>query len=207
MFLKKNIEVYMKNNMKQMIAFTGLIMFILLFQFSCAKKSASPRSVTKTAAVDLNPAVTRASNQVASQQEQYKVNYTVSKIDYPKANTDGSYSVTSEIKTPLGQFVPITTTHSVGQLDANGVYTDTVNNMKIDIRARCEGTACQKYLMLVTVIKDNYAYYQVSVISYNQDCHFSYEERSPRIATIFQSLTEMASTFSSLQASNDCPIE
>ncbi len=194
-----------KFNLKSIVI--SLFTLSLIFQFSCAKKAAGTRSITKTAAVDLNPSVTRPSAQIGSLQEQYKVNYTVSKVDYPTTNADGSFSVKSEIKTPLGQYIPLTTTHSAGQLDANGVYTDTVNNMKIDIRARCEGANCQKYLMLVTVIKDNYTYYQVSVISYNQDCHFSYEERSPRVATIFQSLSEMASAFSNTQPSNDCPIE
>jgi hypothetical protein len=139
---------------------------------SCAKKASEPIRIKsrQPVAKSINETVSKESQLQATNQQ---INYEITVIERPSLDSENQAEVIFEVKTPDGRFVPITTSHAKGS-DAMGVFDDTAKNgIKLDIRARCEGDSCEKYLLLVTAVKNGYAHHQIVAISYASDCHFN----------------------------------
>lgn len=149
---------------KQIILAATAVM--AMFILSCAKKPTGVRSVKQTTHNVVNPQVTNPSVQAAGAQN---IHYQLTSIELPGEPVNGTISVRSEILTPSGYYIPITTTHTAAQMDAYGVVNDNDNGVKLDIRTRCIGQNCEKYIMLITVVKNNHSVHQMIAISnYNQ---------------------------------------
>lgn len=177
------------NALNQTVKVILSVLAISFVSFSCAKKPAGIRTVRQTDSKVVNQAVSNASTQAASVQN---LLYQMTVVELPGEATDGSFTVNSEIKTPSGQYVPITTTHTNGK-DAQGVVEDAANGAKLDIRSRCVGENCDQYIMLVTVVKNNYAVHQMMVISYLNQSYFNIETINASIAPsqMYRSLDEV----------------
>lgn len=139
-----------------------LVVVMSAFSFSCAKKATGVRAVRQTQTNIVNPAVSNPSVQQANNQN---LLYTLTVVELPGEATDGSFTVNAEIRTPMNKFIPITTTHVNGK-DVSGVYSDADTGAQLDIRARCLGADCNIYILLVTVIKNNYSVHQIVATSY-----------------------------------------
>lgn len=167
-----------------------LVVILSTFIFSCAKKATGVRTVRQTEANIVNPSVSNPSVEQANNQN---LLYTLSVVELPGEAADGTFTVKAEIRTPSNKFIPITTTHTNGQ-DVNGVYTDADTGTQLDIRARCLGSACNIYILLVTVIKNNYSVHQVVATSYlTNETAFNIEHINATVApTLFyRSLDEV----------------
>jgi len=194
--MKQVKPVYQVNIAKALAA----ILFLGLGFSSCAKKSSGSRGAPKTTAQALNPQATAVAQQAAVSQN---LSYLLNKIDWPVTNADGSISMSSEIKNPQSQYLPVTTTHQ-GNQDAYGIYDDSVNGVKLDIRTRCVGQGCDAYYMLITVIKNNYAYHQIAAVSYNTDCDYTVEHRNFQTTKLYSSLQEVVNQMQSVPRKMDC---
>lgn len=97
---------------------------------SCAKKSSTIRAVKQTGSKVMNPNVSTPSRQAADTQN---LLYDIVSLSWP-IEGDGDLKIESEIKTPDGRYIPITTFHT-NNYDSVGVVDDAQNGNKIDIRA------------------------------------------------------------------------
>ncbi len=168
----------------------SIVVTLTAFSFSCAKKATGVRTVRQTQAVAVNPAVSTPSTQAANNQN---LLYTLTVVELPGEATSGTFTVNSEIRTPMGKFIPITTTHTNGQ-DVYGVYDDADTGAKLDIRARCLGSECNTYILLVTVIKNNYSVHQIVATSYlTNETSFNVENINASVApgSFYRSLDEV----------------
>jgi hypothetical protein len=178
---------------------------------SCAKKGSPVRAVkTQTESTTMNNVTSTQSAQAAGAQA---LSYTITSISIPQSD-ESSIKIDSEIKTPDGRYIPITTTHTANQ-DSVGVIDDREKNGNlIDIRARCVDNNnsyslnCEKYLMLATIVKNGYAVHQLAVVSYSNDCKFNLENISPAVSglRIYSSLDDLAQRNTAVPQ-NDCPME
>lgn len=167
------------------LAFSGL---------SCAKKESKIRGA-KTAQQTMNPQVTAQSIQQADAQA---ISYMLNSVSVPVDNGNGTHSVTSEIVSRSSNYIPIETTHTANQ-DSYGIYDDNSQGTKLDIRARCIGSGCEKYVLLVTVVKSGYAYHQMAAISFKDDNFFYSEQRNYKVATMYRSVDEVLAQHANLQ--------
>ena len=188
--------------MKTTVLYTLLITVVLLS--SCAQKKSPVRSVKQTQSNTLNPVTSQASVRAADAQS---LLYDITVLERPTIDFNSTPQVTSEIKTPDKRYITISTTHQNGQ-DSYGVIEDPQNGTKLDIRARCEGENCERYLLLVTVVKSGYALHQLAAISYNQDCSFNLENINYGVsgARFYSNLDELNQR-NQIQAKNDCSLE
>lgn len=159
------------------VAFSGL---------SCAKKQSKIRGA-KTNQQTMSPQITNDSISVAQTQD---ISYMLNSISIPEQNEDGSHTVTSEIASRAANFIPIYTTHTLNQ-DSYGIYDDASQAAKLDIRARCIGAECAKYVLLITVVKNGYAYHQMAAISNKDEDFFHIEQRNYKVATMYRSVDEV----------------
>lgn len=179
---------------------TILLLLLATFAFSglsCAKKESKIRGA-KTNQQVMNPQVTNQSITVAETQD---ISYMLNSVSVPEANQDGSNTVTSEIVSRASNFIPIYTTHTENQ-DSYGIHDDASQGTKLDIRARCIGAACEKYVLLVTVVKNGYAYHQMAAISFKDDNFFYVEQRNYRVAQMYKNVDEVLAQNANLQAGN-----
>lgn len=144
-----------------------LSMVLSLFVFSCAKTPSGVRTVKQTGQQIVSPQVSGPSVNAANAQN---IAVDVVTVERPESTTDGSLSVTSELKLPNGSYIPVTTTHTNGSEAYGQVDIDT--QTKLDVRSGCFETNCAKYIMLITVVKSNYAVHQIAVISKLADSFF-----------------------------------
>lgn len=156
---------------------------------SCAKKPNGVRAVRQTESKTTNPVVSNPSINAANSQN---LLYTLTVVELPGEPTEGSFTVNAEIKTPMGKFIPITTTHTQGQ-DVWGSYNDSDTGAQLDIRARCLGENCDTYILLVTVVKNGYSVHQVVAISYLTETFFNVENINANVApqSFYRSLDEV----------------
>jgi hypothetical protein len=182
-----------------------VLTMITLVSFACAKKSSGVRAVKQTGSKVMNPAVSTPSIRQADAQN---LLYDIVSISWP-IEGDGELKIESEIKTPDGRYIPITTFHS-NNYDSVGVIDDSQNGNKIDIRARCEGENCEKYLLLATIVRGGYAVHQLAVVSYSSDCRFNLQNTNHTVASMYSSLDELSQR-NQISAQNDretnCPAE
>ena len=160
------------------VAFSGL---------SCAKKQSKIRGA-KTNQQTMSPQVTADSISVAETQD---ISYMLNSVSIPEQNEDGSYTVTSEVVTRAANYLPIYTTHTSNQADSYGIFDDASQGTKLDIRARCMGSECAKYVLLITVVKNGAAYHQMAAISNKDEDFFHVEQRNYRVATMYRSVDEV----------------
>lgn len=170
------------------------VLVVITASFSCAKKASKIRG-TKTQRQILNTQTTNDSTQLAVIQN---VNYMLNSISTPEESNDGSYTISSEISRQ-SQFIPFSTTH-FGEESAYGIYDDASNGHKLDIRSRCLGIACEKYVLLLTVVKNGYAYHQIAAISFKDDDFFYVEERNHQRLQLFTSLDEVIQQHANLRS-------
>jgi len=202
-----NKVVFMKRtNALSLKVITTISIFLASFILfsSCAKKDGPIRAIKQTESNITNPATSMLSVRTADAQN---LLYDIISISWPISSAS-DLSINSEIKTPDGRYIPVTTSHKNNK-DSVGVTDDTQKNgTQIDIRARCEGANCEKYLMLATVVKGGYAVYQLAVVSYSSDCKFNLENLNPMVAglKIYSSLDDLSQR-NTIKALNDCPIQ
>lgn len=170
------------------LAFSGL---------SCAKKQSKIRGA-KTQQQVLNPQITNQSVQQADTQD---ISYMLNSVSTPQDNGNGTHTVVSEILSRASNYIPIDTTHAVNQ-DSYGIFDDSTQGTQLDIRSRCIGEGCEKYVLLITVVKNGYAYHQMVAISFASDDFFYSEQRNYRVATMFRSVDEVLAQYPHLQAGN-----
>ncbi len=170
---------------------------------SCAKKGAPIRAIKQTGSKVMNVETSTTSRRAADAQN---LLYDIVSISWPSGE-GAELKIESEIKTPDGRYIPVTTIHN-GGADSVGVIDDTEKNgNKIDIRARCEGANCEKYLMLATVVKGGYAVHQLAVVSYSSDCKFNLENLSPAAGVKIYSSLDDLSQRNKTAAINDRPTD
>lgn len=173
-----------------------LVMATLAFSgLSCAKKQSKIRGA-KTNQQVMNPNITNQSIQQADQQD--NISYSLNSVSLPTDNGDGTNTVVSEILSRAVNYIPIETTHAANQ-DSYGIYNDSSQATNLDIRARCIGSACEKYVLLITVVKSGYAYHQMAAISFAGDDFFYSEQRNYRVATMYRSIDEVIAAHANLQ--------
>jgi hypothetical protein len=162
-----------------------------LFLGACAKSPSTKRTVRQSGQQVVNPNVSTASAQAATSQNLF---YEITSLSRPDENVQ----VVIEIKTPDGYYIPITTDHASGQLDARGVYDDTRNGAQLEFRARCSNASCDQYTLLMTVIKNQYAYHQTAAVSYRMDCEFNVEQLNAAVTrNFYTSLDSVITKFAS----------
>ena len=157
-----------------------LVVVLSAFSFSCAKKATGVRTVRQTEGKVINPAVNTPSVGAGNAQG---LLYNITVIDRPiPGDSDGnSFVINAEIRTPFNRFIPITTTHVQGQ-DVLGTYNDAETGAQLDIRARCKGAQCEKYILLITVLKNNQSVHQVLAISNSNEEFFHYQNVNAAVA-------------------------
>ena len=186
--------------MKQILTL-GLIA-ISMSGVSCAKKGSAIRAVKQTDSKVMNPAVSTPSLQAINTQG---LKYDMVSISWPTEN-NSELKIEAEIKTPDGRYIPFTTFHK-NNLDSVGVIDDMEKNgTKIDIRARCEGDNCEKYLLLATVVKGGFAIHQMAVVSYSADCKFNLENINYTVAKLYSNLDDLSQR-NTAAAQNDRPTD
>jgi hypothetical protein len=167
---------------------------------SCAKKGTGVKAQVKTTQDSLNPSVSAAADQQAASQN---ANYTVASVSVPN-QTAGGYTVDSQLKSPSGELIPVTTHHENGILDSGGTYTDSARGLNVIVNARCTTSDCNKYLLLVTVTRNNAAVYQTLVVSYSNDCKFHSVSSSGSVGQYYTSMNQAAaSSYAATPARND----
>lgn len=171
----------------------GLVLALgMTVSFSCAKKPQGIRTVKQTRAQYIDNTMTPASINAANNQNAL---FNISVIELPsEPDSSGNVVVKAEIVSPSGQYIPISTTHNNGS-DAYGVYTDTVSGIKLDIRARCVGSACDKYILMITEIKSQYAIHQMIAISYKSQDYFNLKHINHTQGYFYQTLDQAQSIF------------
>jgi len=168
---------------------TLLVILTVSFAFSglsCAKKQSKIRGAKTTAQV-MSPKITADS---IAQGETQDISYLLNSVSVPEQNEDGSSTVASEITSRSSNFIPIFTTHTLNQ-DSYGIHDDPSQGAKLDIRARCIGSECAKYVILITVVKNGYAYHQMAAISNKDENFFHVEQRNYKIATMYRTVDEV----------------
>jgi len=155
------------------VAVTALLFLITITSFSCSKSPSGVRAqVKKTSSLNLNqPVSAQAEAQAAAQNVLYKI----ASVSTPTIPEDGSpIQVSFELLTPSNQYLPVTTSHSSSNLDAQGVYQDTGRGVQIYVSARCTPDNCSKYYLLITVVRNGQALFQSGALSYRDDCSSFY---------------------------------
>lgn len=176
--------------------------FLVAISFSCAKKPETVRAIKKTEAIGMNPAVTAQSQAQISTKN---FNYNIVSVSRPQVSATG-FTIDAEIQTPDNQFMPITTTHDSTGAMSQGSFQDTVRGSVVVVQAQCLGEGCLKYLVLVSVTKNNQMMYQSAAISYKDDLRFYFAAIAQGQGTFFQTLTDLSSYGDShnFVARNDC---
>ena len=179
-------------NFKKLTSLTkiALILAIGLTAFSCAPKKQGVRATVKSGTTSLNPTTSAVADQQAQAQNAI---YKISTITVP-AVVDAGVEITAELLTPNGQYLPITTTHSASRLDSQGVYNDSARGLQVLINARCSDSDCFKYVLLVTVTRNNQAVYQSGAISFKDDCNFYSVANNSSTGSMYQSMDSFANS-------------
>lgn len=167
--------------------------------FSCAPKKQGVRTQVKTAATPLNSGTSAVADQQATAQNAI---YKISTISVPES-TDTGVVVNSDLLTPNSQYLPISTSHENGLLDSQGVFNDSARGLQVHVQARCSDSECTKYLLLVTVVRNNQAVYQSGAISYKDDCSFYYVSNTTTSGQMHQSLDSFSSAYANVQPTGD----
>lgn len=148
-----------------------LLAGLFSFGFSCAKQPSGVRVVKQVTGLAMNQAVSQQSMNDASAMG---VSYLLKSIERPEKMDNGTITVKTEVQTPDGQYLPLTSNHTTEKPQAYGIL-NLKSDEKLDVRAKCYGSECEKYIILVTVIKNNQSVYQIAAISNAHEDVFHYE--------------------------------
>lgn len=190
-----NIGGVMKKTIYNLLAIAALV----TVSFSCQKKSSNTVTAKKSAGSSL--VSQQVINNSVATGAQYGVNYTIATIDYPNC-TNGSCSVNIEVKTPSGSYLQFTTNH-YGTQDSYGSYSDP-SGAYLQIQARCSGSACDTYALIVNVQKNSQVMFQSAAISYKNDCNFYVANLSSQY-NMYQSIDQLIQYSTSAVPQNNCP--
>ena len=160
---------------------------VCAFSFSCAKKPSGVRAEKKIDSVNMNPAVSTQSEQQAQAQS---LNYKIATLSVPKVVGTG-FSIDSDLQNPDQQYLPITTSHEASNLYSEGSFNDSARGAKVYVQAQCFGQDCYKYLMMVTVVKNNQTVFQTAALSFKDDCKFYSISVAQGVATFFKSIQDL----------------
>lgn len=186
----------------QKIATSLVLVLVTITSFSCAKKASGVRGqVKKSEYLNMNPGVSAQAEQQASVQNAV---YKIASISTPNM-TDAGLTVDFEMLTPSNQYLPVTTHHE-NSLEAQGQYNDTQRGLQVIVSSRCSADDCSKYLLLITVTRNNTAVFQSAAVSYKDDCKFY----SISVTNSFQTLDALDSYVRSnpnyATPRNDCAV-
>lgn len=182
------------NHIKTAYTIRFFVIFSLVVTgFSCAPKKSGVRASVKTGQTSLNAATSTVAEQQATAQNAI---YKISTISLPTV-TDAGITVASELLNPGNQYLPITTRHENGNLDSQGIFNDSARGLQVYVNSRCSDTDCYKYLLLVTVVRNNQAIFQSGAISFKEDCNFYSISIGTSTGQMFQSLNDFESRYSS----------
>lgn len=176
-----------------------VLLSLSLVAFSCAPKKQGVRAQIKTSGTPLNPGNSAVADQQATAQNAI---YKISSISLPESTGVGVI-VNSDLLTPNNQYLPISTSHENGQLDSQGIFNDTSRGLQVYVNARCSDSECVKYLLLVTVVRNNQAVYQSGAISYKDDCNFYYVSNTASTGQMHQSMDSFSSAYAHVNPSGD----
>jgi hypothetical protein len=177
------------------------LLFVVAFLSlsACAPKKSGVRAQVKTGQTSLNSGISAIAEQQAAAQNAI---YKISTISLPKP-TDLGVIVESELLNPTHQYLPVTTTHENGVLDSQGVFNDSGRGLQVQVRARCSDTDCYKYLLLVTVSRNNQPLFQSGAISFKDDCNFYSISMGTATGQMFQSIDAFDTKYSNLTPMGD----
>ena len=113
------------------------------------------------------------------------------------------------MQNPDRQYLPVTTRHENGNMYSEGSFTDSARGAKVYVQAECFGADCFKYLLLVTVVKNNQTVYQTAALSFKCDTTFYSISVAQGVAQFFRSMDELNAYVESKNYStnNDCVFE
>lgn len=175
------------------------LLSISLVAFSCAPKKQGVRAKVKTTGTAINAGTTAFADQQATAQNAI---YKISTISLPEL-IGGGITVNSDLLNPSNQYLPISTTHQNGQMDSQGVFNDTARGLQVHVHARCSDSECTKYLLMVTVVRNNQPVYQSGAISYKDDCSFYYVSNTTGTGQMHQSLDSFSSAYAHVPPTGD----
>ena len=180
-------------------------MFIVVcaFSFSCAKKPSGVRAqVKKTAGTNLDTNVSTQSEQQARNQS---LDYKIVTVSTPNS-VDGGFTIDSDLQNPERQFIPITTRHENGTVYSKGSFNDSARGVTVQIEAECFGSDCYKYLLLISVKKNNQTVYQTAALSFKCDDTFYAISVAQGVASFFNSIDDLNGYVEkrSYTTKNDC---
>ncbi len=163
--------------------------FILVcaFSFSCAKKPSGVRAVKKADSENMNPIISTQSEQQAASQN---LIYKISTLSVPAA-IEANFKVDIDLENPDHQYLPITTNHEPGNLYSEGSFSDAKRGSQVHVQAECFGSDCYKYLLLVTVVKNNQTVFQTAALSFKDDCKFYSVSVAQGVSSFFKGIQDL----------------
>lgn len=189
-----------QNNTKKLLKFVAFNTMILVLASSCSKAPSGVRAKVKDQQNTISPAQT---SQATQQAASLNANYTIATISWPQSE-DSGYAVDVELQMPgTGEYLPITTRHNVNSQFSQGTYNDSRNNTQVLIQASCSTDSCSKYILLVTVYKNNQAVFQTFAISYANDCKFNVVASSSNVGSYYSSLSVAENAHMNIGPQND----
>lgn len=187
-----------QNDTKKLLKFVAFNTILLLMAASCSKAPTGVRAKVKDQQNTIAPAQTSQATQQAASQN---ANYTIATISEPEIGTD--YAVNVELQMPSGEYLPVTTRHSINSQFSQGTYNDTRNNVQVLIQSSCSTDNCSKYILLVTVYRNSQALFQTFAISYANDCRFNVVASSGTVGTFYSSLNVAENAHMNIGPRND----
>ncbi len=172
-------------HLSRWLALSGYVVMVAI-SFSCAKKPDTVRASRKNESINMNPAVSTQSEAQAS------IIYKIVAVSRPNSTSTG-FSVDTDIQTPDNQFLPLTTTHDSSGSLSQGTFQDTARGAVVRVQAKCAGDGCMKYLLLVTVTKNNVALFQSAAVSYKDDLKFYSISIQQGVDAFFESIDALDS--------------
>lgn len=186
-------------NTTNFLKIVAINLLIVLAVSSCAKQPKGVRAQVKTVPNDMSPSTT---NQATQQAAALNANYTIATLSLPEATQSG-HVVNVELQMPNGSILPLTTRHESGNNYSEGIYNDTQLGNQVHIQANCSAGDCSKYLLLVTVYKNNQSVFQTFAISYSNDCKFNIASTGYATGTFFRDLTSAETRYMNMGPVND----
>ena len=193
-----------KSTLKILNLFLIQVLFLAALS-ACSKAPTGVRPGVKNQQNDLNPQQSTTAVQAAAS---VNANYSIATISIPE-NTAAGVKVNVELASPNGQYLPVTTVHEGNVTDSAGVYNDNQRGVQVQIESRCSNTVdCNKYMLLLTVLKDNTVVMQTFAISYRNDCRFKVVSSSSGNGNYFRDISAAESQYSNVYEVGDidtCP--
>ena len=187
-----------QNSTNKILRMIFLNSLILVLAASCSKAPTGVKAQVKTQQTAITPGSTAATQQAAS----VNANYKIASIALP-VSTDTGYSVDVQLQTPGGDYLPFTTRHENGNNLAQGTYSDDQRGLQVSIQASCTSQSCDKYLLLVTVYKNNQSVFQTFAISYSSDCQFYTAASSLSVGNFYSSAAAAESALPQVTPQNN----